>query len=661
MQPEMSYFYSLACVAALVFLAGVAGHCRFWLSSDSSSRNLSLPKAPLAFSRLNVKGLTTVAHSLCRLINVALLQRPLLHHKGWVSWAIHMALMWTIIWLFIVGSVGNMLAEVGLLAPVKDDPWFAFSNDLAGAVLVFAILAMIWRRFVRPRPPRASLTRLDDGLVASGLLLVSLSGFAVEATRYLTNHTPVSDRSFAFVGNYLALAVDSSTLPWDVVHLSAWWVHAIGALALIAYIPYSRLSHLFAAPVHSVLAEAHRHPVSSHRAFSSTSAFTPLQMVELDACTRCGECMRWCETFLVNRDLALAPPQKIALFRSLFRRNLFPASTIEGDIGDTGGEVARGVFDCTLCGRCAVVCPVQLNLRELYISMREALVARHLYPSDLDLAKLAVAGEHNIVNYPNDERAAWVDYLSDAPDDCYQRPTATVVYFVGCMSSFSPAIQSIPAAYAKVLTAAGVDFTIMGPDEWCCGFPLLAAGMSDAAEELRQHNVAMIRRRSARVVTFSCPSCYHTWRNHYAAELPGVELLHSSQLIERLLCESRLPLRAVDLSVTYHDPCDLGRNSGIYQPPRDVIRALPRVSLLEAVKNGSLSHCCGGGGDLEISDPVLSASVAAISIDAYRSSGAQSLVTACQQCKRVLSAAAERQQSALEVLDLTELVARALS
>ncbi len=392
--------------------------------------------------------------------------------------------------------------------------------------------------------------------------------------------------------------------------------------------------------------------------------FTMRQFMEMDACTRCGECLKACETYGRLGTDSVAPAQKLKQIRAIlmgegrgiFFSRLFKKAPSEAELQ----EFAKGVYSCTLCSRCAEVCPSKIDLLGLWFSMRQELADRDVHPQNLNTARDAIASTHNVVNYPNEERASWVDYMMEAPEDLYQREKAEVLYYVGCMSSFSPAIQGIPQAYAQVLEKAGVSFTVLGEKEWCCGFPLKAAGMRDEAEELIAHNIEMVRQVGAKIVTFNCPSCYNTWLKEYGPRLPGVELLHSSQLLARLIKEGRLHPRAMDLKVTYHDPCDLGRNSGVYRAPREVIAGVPGVTLAEPPANREQAHCCGGGGDLEIVSADLAHDVSLNSYHALLKTGADAIVTACPQCTRMFRASAQKSPTKVEVMDLTEMILKTL-
>jgi heterodisulfide reductase subunit D len=225
------------------------------------------------------------------------------------------------------------------------------------------------------------------------------------------------------------------------------------------------------------------------------------------------------------------------------------------------------------------------------------------------------------------------------------------------VAAFFPLAQRIPMALANVFDRAGVDFTLLAEDEWCCGFPMLGAGLRDHLDDLVAHNIEVICSKDAGTVVFACPSCYQMWREHYPHKF---ELYHVTQYLNQLISNGRLPLKELDLIVTYHDPCDLGRGSGEYAAPREVIRSIPGVKLIEMADNRENCLCCGGGGNLEMIDNKLSADIARAKIDQVMETGAQAVVTACQQCVRAMSTYVRRNKIKCEVLDIVQLVQRAI-
>jgi heterodisulfide reductase subunit D len=303
-----------------------------------------------------------------------------------------------------------------------------------------------------------------------------------------------------------------------------------------------------------------------------------------------------------------------------------------------------------------------IDTRALGLSTRQYLVQKGTYPEVLRKMREGISINWNVTGRPNDERTFWADFapLPVSFLDPVKPRKVDCVYFVGCLVSFSPTIQDIACAVTEVLGEAEVDYLCLGTEEWCCGYPLIIAGMRDEVGELKQHNIELVREAGAKTVIFSCPSCFHTWRHEYAERLPGVTLLHSTQMLLKLLNEGRVKLSPLKMKVAYHDPCDLGRNSGVYEEPRQVINSIPGVRLSELESSKELAWCCGGGGDVEMVDERIPYKVAKIVLDEVEVAGAEALVTACGQCKRVFLKTASSQKRKLEILDVAELVLRSM-
>jgi heterodisulfide reductase subunit D len=265
--------------------------------------------------------------------------------------------------------------------------------------------------------------------------------------------------------------------------------------------------------------------------------------------------------------------------------------------------------------------------------------------------------DHNIAGEPNEDRPMWVEALSEVPDHMYQKERAKVVYFVGCVASYFPMVQRIPQSFVQILDKAGVDFTILGGEEWCCGFPFIGTGMMEKVKDLMEHNLEKIGDVGAGAVVFACPSCYHTWKERYKTD---VELLHATQFIGRLINEGRIKFKGLNATVTYHDPCDLGRGSEVYETPREILRSIPGLKLVELEHNRENCTCCGGGGNLEMVDPKLVGAIARNKIEEIQRTCAELVVTSCQQCVRTISGTARREKINLKVMDIIELVLKAM-
>lgn len=385
------------------------------------------------------------------------------------------------------------------------------------------------------------------------------------------------------------------------------------------------------------------------------------QLLQIHACTNCQACADVCPAVAGSLDGKMSAVYRLKTLgrmvraRSGFWRKL-------GFVKEPTAEELRAfsdtVFRCTLCGNCRQVCPALLDLTQLWHSIRQDLVASDAYPGQIDMIRDNLNESHNVFGEENEERAEWVEDMPDAPDHGYVKERAQVIYFTGCVSSFFPMAQRIPMAAVKIFEAAGVDFSLLGEDEWCCGFPLLGAGLGDQLQGLIANNVEAIKARGAEQVVFACPSCYRMWQEHYP---PAFEIAHITETLRKLLQEDRLKLRELDLTVTYHDPCDLGRGAGIFDAPRDIIKSIPGIRFVELPNNRENCSCCGGGGNLEMIDAKLSGNIAGNKLKEVQETGAQAVVTACQQCVRTMTTYAKRNKVPVEVMDIVQLLYKSLA
>lgn len=368
---------------------------------------------------------------------------------------------------------------------------------------------------------------------------------------------------------------------------------------------------------------------------------------EFDQCIKCGLCLATCP---VGKTLFLekyTPRGKVQLAKR------YAAGDLEIS------KQYRDIFArCLLCGACTVTCPSGVDQKTVFLAMREEIVKRQGLHPNVKAAVESLLANHNISDEDNSERGEWRDDVRDLPDHLYEKEQADVVYFVGCVASFFPMVQSIPRNMVRILESAGVDFAILAGEEWCCGFPLIGAGAPGEMKALMDHNLEKVKALGAKEVVFSCPSCYRTWKEHYPTDL---KLSHSTQFVEKLIKGGAISLGELKETVTYHDPCDLGRNAGIFDPPREILRSIPGLAFVELAGNRNQSICCGGGGNLEMADAALSGRVAQNKIEEVRQTGAGTVVTACQQCVRTIKGKVRREKLDLDVVDITDIVVRSMS
>jgi heterodisulfide reductase subunit D len=315
---------------------------------------------------------------------------------------------------------------------------------------------------------------------------------------------------------------------------------------------------------------------------------------------------------------------------------------------------------CTVCKSCQVRCPRGINITDAMVALKEWATREHIQvPEMLEVLGDTITDRYNISGDDNTTRLIWSENLPEPPLGVSPpRRTAEVVYFVGCVGSFYPRTYSIPQSLVQVLGRADVEFTTLGQEEWCCGYPLYVAGMRDRMVEMVRHNVERVRAVGAKRVIFTCPSCYYAWSHLYPemADVHGLEFQHATEFMTDLLTKDGLALGPVEEVVTYHDPCDLGRKSGVYDAPRQVLTSIPGLELREMSLVRESALCCGGGGDVETADPDVTLGVATQRLAQVQATGAQYVASACQQCKRTLQEGARKNRIRVRAIDVMELL-----
>lgn len=394
----------------------------------------------------------------------------------------------------------------------------------------------------------------------------------------------------------------------------------------------------------------------------ANNSYRITDLLSMEACSGCRLCADVCPAVAVNNDGTLSGLYRLHELKKLVRSRIPLLGWLSHNRDfslESLTAFSKTVFRCTLCGSCQEVCPSGICLKDIWLSLREDMVESDASPKKNEMIRSNLLDSHNIFDEDNDERADWVENLREAPAHAYQKETAEIVYFTGCVSAYFPMAQKIPMALSRILDSAGVDFTILGEDEWCCGFPALGAGLGEEfLKTFITHNIEAVRKKQAKKIVFSCPSCYDMWLENYPAEF---ELLHVTEFLNQLIQKNSISLKDNSIKVTYHDPCDLGRGAHVYEAPRKIIQALPGVTLVELPNNRRDCKCCGGGGNLEMVDRELSSQIAQQKIEEVLSTGASTVVTSCQQCVRTMNTYVKRNKIPVNVMDITQLVESCLA
>ena len=391
---------------------------------------------------------------------------------------------------------------------------------------------------------------------------------------------------------------------------------------------------------------------------SFTGNLSPMQLIELDACSQCRECLTVCPVQEVTGNPAVSPPEKIRMFRELIKataglKTLFSSPReIDRKLLE---DFTRAVFECTTCGACGQHCTVGIFTQRLWPFMRREMIRRGLVDHTIltDLPE-AIRKTGNPYNLPAEDR-----YLSWLPKDVEIADRSELAYYAGCTGAYTA--QPMVRGDVLVLGAIGDPFTMLKEeDEVCCGFPLFISGQHEMLKDLTRRLVSAYQEKGVKTLISSCPCCVNImtreWPIFYGRELP-FKIMHMTQFVARALKQGKIIINTeLKERLIYHDPCYLSRGVGITEEPREVLRSIPGVELLEFQRHGVNSRCCGAGGAVRKVYHENAMAIGRLAIDEAVAKKADRLVLSCPACYGKVNEAMVDHERKITIVDIMELL-----
>jgi Fe-S oxidoreductase len=361
-----------------------------------------------------------------------------------------------------------------------------------------------------------------------------------------------------------------------------------------------------------------------------------------------GEAFKLC--FQCGLCDAVCPWNRVRKFsmRRIVREAAFGFTDIESE----------DIWLCTTCGRCPQQCPRDVKQIESGVALRRIATEYDVFPATarpVRSVRGSLVGEGNPLNEARKNRANWAEGLSVKPFS----EGMEILYFPGCYLSYDPRLKKVARATAGILTRAGVDFGILGSKENCCGESIRKTGDEEVFRRLAKENIKTFIDNGVKKVLVSSPHCYHTFKNEYPEFMVDFEIVHISQYLCELVNSGRLKIGGkYAKKVAYHDPCYLGRHNGIYAEPREALKKIPGITLLEMPDSMENSLCCGGGGGRIWMETQKGERFSDLRVAQAVETGAWVLATSCPYCianfedSRLTTGLADK----IEIKDITEII-----
>ncbi len=534
-----------------------------------------------------------------------------------------------VFWGFIVLLIGTTIIAIDedIIGLILNKPewqfWsgafyvaYALILDLFGIGFIVGLLMLARRR--RSRPFKLDYTRVDrdegqydrsgysrdDRVFLIVLLFLGVSGFLLEGFRIAANDFPSFER-VSFSGWLIALVTQVLGEGGnDLARMVTWWVHSVAALAFVAYIPFSKAMHAVVDGAALLLADsdsARSLPDvvdKSTPGYAELAAFTKKELLDQDACTKCGRCHDVCPARgsgspLSPRDLILDLREfadASSHIRLWYGPGAQPQHADQTEVA--GGVIATDVlWGCTTCMACMEVCPVGIEHVPTIVQLRRRLVDLGDVEPGLQTAFQSLARGGNSFGKSARQRARWTRGLEITIKDIRKEP-AEYLWFVGDHASYDPRATEVTRIVAGLLDKSGVDFGILYDGERNSGNDVRRAGEEGLFEMLRDHNRELLGAAQYEKIFTTDPHSLNTLRHEYNISAP---VTHYTEVLVDLADTGRLAVGGLAGRATYHDPCYLGRYAEEYDAPRRLIEATG-LELVEMPRSRANSYCCGAGG-----------------------------------------------------------------
>lgn len=562
----------------------------------------------------------------------------------------------------IFGHAAYALSFFGI--PVYQG-WFGFlfmelGRELAGLMMLTGVAFMVLRRMAPPERLTAGKAR-PRFIAMNGLLLATIiCGFIAEGFR-------LSDPSVTSRGEFFGTVIAASLNAMGPAALVlgnqlAWWLHGLLALAFIALIGHTPMSHIVLAPINSALAarrsgitlraidfEAELPEGEDLRLGASKLAdLSQKSLLDLSACLWCGRCHESCPAAQTGKPLS---PKKVMLTCAEYLEQ--GRQEDAGLIDELGMEA---IFNCTSCAACVEECPVSNNPAEVILEFR-----RHFVMDRSEMPETMATANKNLEKrgHPFVGTAANPDDWRQGLDvPLYKPGQSEYLLWIGCSVVYEEQAQRAARAMVRLLEAAGVSYGILeGPR--CTGDPAKMMGNEMQFVDMAQANIEEFREMEVRKVITVCAHCFNSFDRYYPQLGGDWETISHAVLIDRLVREGKLRPRPSQQKITFHDPCYLARHNDIVEPGRSVVKSLGQ--LVEMPRNGRDSFCCGAGGGNYWGGQGGRARIADVRIEEALATGAERVATACSFCLLTLGSSAGKHSEERKVYDIAELMVEAIA
>lgn len=596
---------------------------------------------------------------------VAIAQKKILRDKK--AGPIHAGIFWGFL-ILLFSAANSVLTGFGIinifnyLGPIYSI--ITILTDVFIALIILAVSGAIYRRYVLKieRLPKDK----DEKIEAFAILLTI---FFIVTSLLFENAAMIAMGTHpSWAVNPLASALSTIISPSiaPIIYNVGWWLHIILILAFMNFLPYSKHLHVLTSVLNVFFSNLGPTNKLEDIDFEDETA-EKFGVVDIDdlswktimdgyTCTHCGRCTSVCPA---NQTGKLLDPREIIVQIRNRTEDVAPIMIKQKEATSAGTEYQpteeeqaildkklvgdyvkpEALWQCTTCSACMEECPVNIEHVPAIVGMRRSLVMMEAdFPQELGGAFNNIENNAAPWAFPQEERADWAEGMD--VQEAANKPEFDILFWVGCSGSFDDRSKKITQSFATLMNTAGINFAILGKEESCTGDPARRGGNEYLADSFVKMNIETMGAYNVKKIVTTCPHCFNTLKNEYPEQGGNYEVIHHSEYLEKLIEEGKLPFNhdiKKELSVVMHDSCYLGRLNSNYDSPRNTIKSIPGLTVLEPERNKDKGFCCGAGGARMFMEETEGKHINIERTEELLSTGAKTIALNCPFCMTMIN------------------------
>ena len=612
---------------------------------------------------------------------IAIAQKKILRDKA--AGPVHAGIFWGFL-ILLFAATNSIFSGFGFvdifsfLGPIFSV--ITILTDIFIVLIMVLVLTAMYRRYILKVK---RLQRDKHEAIEAGAILATI--FSIVTSLMIENSAAIAmnaDGGFAVrpVAEIIAMGISPESAP--LIYNIFWWVHIILILSFMNYLPYSKHLHVLTSVINVYFSSLHIPNALDKIDFEEEGIekfgvvdiqdFSWKTILDSYTCTECGRCTSVCPANVTGKVL---DPREVMV--QIRHRTMDVAPIMikqkenpEVELTEAENEILNkkligdyvnpeALWQCTSCSACMQECPVNIEHVPAILGMRRSLVMMDAeFPPQLQLAFTNIENNSSPWAFPTSERADWAEGLGI--EEAANKGEFDVLFWVGCVGSFDDRSKKISVAFSKLMQKAGIDFAILGREENCNGDAARRAGNEYLADGYVKMNIETMGQYKFNRIVATCPHCFNTLKNEYPQFGANYEVIHHTEFIDQLINEGKIQVSEEtkkSLNVVYHDSCYIGRLNDIYEEPRNVLKGVKGLNVIDPARSKDKGFCCGAGGAQMFMEETEGKRVNIERTEELLATGAETIAVNCPFCMTMISDGVKAKEvDNVKVKDISEII-----